>query len=131
MKVYCDVFTCGIRNTCSNQYNIFLLITIRTMFKGTRGGKSHRSEVVGVILNYCGTCWYFNSKTIYNDILPWGCKGLMWKHMTIIQLYWRKYWKLLWTPLVALIKILPVSLCFLQFSTSVAFYYQSVYSVWR
>ena len=25
-------------------------------FKGTRGGKSRRPEVVGVILNYCGTC---------------------------------------------------------------------------
>ena len=26
------------------------------IFKGTRGGKSCRSEVVAVILNYCGNC---------------------------------------------------------------------------
>ena len=30
------------------------------------GGKSHRPEVVAVTLNYCGTCWYFNSKLYDN-----------------------------------------------------------------
>ncbi len=36
--------------------------------KGTRGHKSRRPEVVAVILNCCGTCRYFNSKTICEGI---------------------------------------------------------------
>ncbi len=39
-------------------------------FKGTRGGKLRIPEVMTVILNYCGTCSYFNSKTIY-CLKPW------------------------------------------------------------
>ncbi len=45
--------------------------------KGTRGGKSRRPEVVAVILNCCGTCWYFNSNDNKTALLKSVLKTVM------------------------------------------------------